>query len=167
MEFYTKVAGVTFSNVGANTENRQRIIAQLSRKGILEHGTELTLRRDPTNLYDSNAVAVIAPDGRQLGFLPRDVAAKASPDIARGTHYKAYVEAVTGGDADSMYGINLKIVKDEVQAAPAIKMVPLKVADEKKRILICPDCGGTVRKLATACPYCGCPIAIILAEQIN
>ena len=155
MEFYAKVAGVTFSNVGSNTENRQRIIAQLSRKGILEHGTELTLRRDPTNPYDPNAVAVIAPDGRQLGFLPRDVAAKASPDMARGARYKGYVEAVTGGDADSMYGINLKIVKEEV------------AANEKKDILICPDCGGTVSKLAAACPYCGCPIAVILAEQTN
>lgn len=124
MEFYTKVAGATFSNTGANTENRQRIIAQLSRKGILERGTELTLRRDPTNPYDANAVAVIAPDGRQLGFLPKDVAAKVSPDMVRGARYKAYVASVTGGDVDALYGINLKIVKEEAQAAPASKKAP-------------------------------------------
>lgn len=144
MEFYAKVAGVTFSNTGTNTENRQRIIAQLSRNGILEHGAELTLRRDPTNPYDSNAVAVIAPDGRQLGFLPRNVAEKASPDMARGARYKAYVAAVTGGDADSMYGINLKIVTEEVQTTPVSEKVPSKDMNKKQDMLILPDCQETV-----------------------
>ena len=144
MEFYAKVAGVTFSNTGTNTENRQRIIAQLSRNGILEHGAELTLRRDPTTPYDSNAVAVIAPDGRQLGFLPRNVAEKASPDMARGARYKAYVAAVTGGDADSMYGINLKIVTEEVQTTPVSEKVPSKDMNKKQAMLILPDCQETV-----------------------
>ena len=113
MEFYTKVAGVTFNNEGRNIENRQRIIAELSRKGVLKEGTELTLRRAPSNRYDSNAVAVLGPDGRQLGFLPRNVAADVSPNMMNGFHYKAFVEAVTGGDAESNYGINLKVVGDD------------------------------------------------------
>lgn len=114
MEFYTKVVGVTFNNEGENTENRQRIIAELSRKGYLNEGTELTLRRDPTNQYDTNAVAVLAPDGRQIGYLSRDVASKVSPDIDTGAHYAAFVEAVTGGDADSVYGVNIKCVRESI-----------------------------------------------------
>ena len=109
MEFYTKVAGVTFNNEGENTQNRQRIIAELVRKGSLKDGTELTLRRDPFNRYDTNAVAVLAPDGRQLGFLPRELAAKVSYNMMHGFYYKAYVSSVTGGNADSVYGINLRI----------------------------------------------------------
>lgn len=132
MEFYTKVAGVTFSNTGMNTENRQRIIARLSRDGILKHGTELTLRRDSANPYDANAVAVLAPDGRQLGFLPREVAAMTSPDMARGARYKAYVEAVTGGDANTLYGINLKIVKEEAHTTPASKTTPFIYSDRRR-----------------------------------
>ena len=109
--FYTKIAGVTFDNVGANTQNRQRIISELCRKGELRAGTELTLKRDPQNPYDTNAVAVIAPDGRQLGFLPREVAGRVSPDIDAGAHYTAFVETITGGDADSLYGVNIKCVR--------------------------------------------------------
>ena len=109
MEFYTKVAGVTFNNEGGDMENRQRIIAELSRKGVLKEGTELTLRRDPSNRYDSNAVAVLGPDGRQLGCLPKELAAKVSPNMEQGFCYRAYVAAVTGGNADSVYGINIKV----------------------------------------------------------
>ena len=72
--FFTKVAGVTFNNTGSNTENRQRIIAELLRKGSLEENAGLDLVREPENPYDPNAIAVIAPDGRQVGFLPQDVA---------------------------------------------------------------------------------------------
>ena len=43
-------------------------------------GATLTLRRDPANPHDPNAVAVLAPDGRQLGWVPRELAA----DVARG-----------------------------------------------------------------------------------
>ena len=43
-------------------------------------GAALTLRRDPANPHDPNAVAVHAPDGRQLGWVPRELAG----DVARG-----------------------------------------------------------------------------------
>ena len=108
--FFTKVAGVTFNNTGSNTENRQRIIAELLRKGSLEENAGLDLVREPENPYDPNAIAVIAPDGRQVGFLPQDVAQTVSPNMENGKHYRAYVASVTGGNADSFYGINLKIV---------------------------------------------------------
>ena len=43
-------------------------------------GAVLTLRRDAANRHDPNAVAVHAPDGGQLGWVPRELA----PDVARG-----------------------------------------------------------------------------------
>ena len=128
--FYTKIVGVTFNNTGTNTQNRQRIIAELLREGKLEKGTELVLKRLPDNPYDSNAVAVLAPDGRQLGFLSRDVAQNVSPLIASGVSYRAFVEAVTGGDADSVYGINIKIVSEGVSS----QSTPTPLGDQKEEI---------------------------------
>ena len=66
LSFYTKVAGVTFNNTGENTENRQRVIRDLTQKGLLNPGQVLHLSPDPSNEYDSNAIKVLGPDGRSL-----------------------------------------------------------------------------------------------------
>ena len=42
-------------------------------------GAALELRRDPANEHDANAIAVHAPGGAQLGWVPREIAA----DLAR------------------------------------------------------------------------------------
>ena len=39
-------------------------------------GGRLVLRRDPDNEHDENAIAVDLPDGRQLGWVPRELAAE-------------------------------------------------------------------------------------------
>ena len=108
MFFYTKVAGVTF-------ENRQRVIAKLERRGLLEEGEGLILKREPFNPYDSNAVAVYASNGEQIGFLPKDIAKEAAPRMDRGVIYRATVVGVTGGDAENVYGVNIKISYDYTQ----------------------------------------------------
>lgn len=103
MEFYAKIAGVTF-------DNRQRLIWRLKREGKLEEGTELILNREPNNPYDRNAVAVLTVDGDHLGYLPKDtVACKLAPKMDNGERYVAYVTAVTGGDVGNAFGINIKI----------------------------------------------------------
>ena len=38
-------------------------------------GSPLTLRREPANEHDPNAVAVLAADGGQAGWVPREIAA--------------------------------------------------------------------------------------------
>lgn len=112
-EFYSKLAGVTFSNKGVNTENRQRIIRDLALEGELKPGTELMIKRMPENPYDSDSVAVFAPDGRQLGFLPNrkenPVATTVSRNLQEGYRYRVFVARVTGGLAGAVYGINIKI----------------------------------------------------------
>ena len=102
MTFYTKIAGVTF-------EGRQRVIADLNRRGALNPGVELILRREPTNPYDQYAVAVFAPSGQQLGYLSKDCARQVSINMASGTRYHAFVGAVTGGDVGCAYGVNIQI----------------------------------------------------------
>ena len=71
--FYTKVAGVSFTNTGANNENRQRIIRDLLSKGLLNVGQELQLVPEPTNVYDRNAIMILAPDKRQIGCNPSNL----------------------------------------------------------------------------------------------
>ena len=109
-EFYTKIAGVNFQNTGANTENRQIIIRQLLMSHRLAPGQELSLEPEFSNPYDCNAIKVMGPDGRQLGYLSRQVAGHLAPQIRQGQSYKARVASVTGGSDGYMYGVNISIV---------------------------------------------------------
>ena len=102
MIFHTKIAGVTFVD-------RQRTVSRLNRCGELDTGTELVLRREPNNQFDHNAIAVFTKSGEQLGYIPRDTAKSMALNMDRGQDYKAYVTALTGGDAGSNYGVNIQI----------------------------------------------------------
>jgi hypothetical protein len=52
-------------------------------------GRPLTLRRDPGNPHDANAVAVETEDGEQLGFVPRELAAELAPQLDAGRPWSA------------------------------------------------------------------------------
>lgn len=108
MIFYTKLVGVTFSNENSG-ENRQYIIRSLYRHGELDEGAELTMKMDPENKFDDHAVAVFAPDGRQIGHLPKQQAYQIFENMKRGVKYRMYVSCVTGGEAGNAYGVNVKI----------------------------------------------------------
>lgn len=61
MEILTSLAGLNFRPASA----KEAVDA-------LNLGDELTLERDPTNEYDSNAVRVIDPaSGEFIGFIPK------------------------------------------------------------------------------------------------
>lgn len=109
MQFHTKLAGVTH-------DGRQAIIRNLYRTGELDNGTELILRREPNNPYDSFAVAVLTLDGQQLGYIAKDTAKQISINMDSGMIYRAYVAAVTGGDAGYVYGVNIRVEYEEAQA---------------------------------------------------
>ena len=99
--FYSKIAGVTF-------DNRQELIEELYDSGQLNVGQQLILVRDRYNRYDNNAVAVMHPSNRQLGFLSKDVASNVAPKMDRGTRYVVEVSGVTGVDN---YGVNIRITE--------------------------------------------------------
>lgn len=52
-------------------------------------GRALSLRRDPANPHDPNAIAVLTPAGAQAGFVPRDVAARLAPQLDAGATWSA------------------------------------------------------------------------------
>jgi HIRAN domain len=53
-------------------------------------GRPLTLRRDPSNEHDPNAIAVLAEE-RQLGWVPRELAVELAPALDRGEAWAAVV----------------------------------------------------------------------------
>jgi len=96
---YTKVVGVTF-------DGRQEAIA------ALRPGDPLQLVREPGNEHDPHAVRVLAPDGRQLGYLRAPLAGRLSPSIDAGARYRATVLTVTGG-GDRSLGVNIFLERDD------------------------------------------------------
>jgi hypothetical protein len=80
----TRIAGVTY-------ENRQSIIADM------EENEHVLLVREPENSFDDNAVSVKRINGRQIGYLPRELAAKVAPRLdAHGKPVSAVVTAILG-----------------------------------------------------------------------
>jgi hypothetical protein len=54
-------------------------------------GRPLELRRDPDNPHDPNAIAVHAPGGPQVGWVPRKLAEELAPDLDAGREVSAVV----------------------------------------------------------------------------
>jgi hypothetical protein len=55
-------------------------------------GARLSLRRDPENPHDPNAIAVETAEGTdQLGWVPREIAAEIAPEIDAGRPWSAVV----------------------------------------------------------------------------
>ena len=96
--FHTKLAGVTF-------EGRQEVL------GRIGAGTVLRLVRQPDNPHDSNACALFDPQGAQVGFLNRRLAATLAPAIDAGAEYDVEVTEVTGGDTGRARGVNVLITR--------------------------------------------------------
>ena len=95
--FFTKVAGVSIGN-------RQEIISKIV------NGTELCIVREKDNSYDPNAVGIYWGQ-YQIGYIPRDVAAKIAPQIDGGQKFRIKVSQITGG-GEKWLGVNVFIEKN-------------------------------------------------------
>lgn len=102
-EIVTKVAGIGQRNPDGSA--RQTIAAKA------RPGDTLTLRREPRNPFDLNAIQVWHRAG-QVGFLNADLAAELAPDMDAGAEFTAEVEEVTGGTRDKPHlGLNIVIIR--------------------------------------------------------
>ena len=99
--FFTKIVGVSFENT--NGVSRQELITELEAVPC-----SLGLRRHYDNPHDENAIAVIDPKGRQLGFLSRYIAQQMAPIIDSGLSVQAHAIQVTGGWPLN-YGVNIQV----------------------------------------------------------
>lgn len=84
--FDGKVAGITHEN--RDGSSRQEAARSL------ETYDELELLPEPHNEYDPNAIALIAPDGRQVGYLESRLASEITRRMKRGGGAKCFVRAV-------------------------------------------------------------------------
>lgn len=95
---YSKIAGITF-------DNRQYYARRCY------PGMRLTLRRNPNNPYDINAVEVRTYDGlTQLGFIPKETAVTIARLMDTGHKLGCYVEQINDSGA-GVLGVNIKIVE--------------------------------------------------------
>ena len=94
--FHTKAVGVSF-------EGRQAVAA------TLVAGDMLQVERRANNAYDTNAMALVASNGRQVGFLRRQIAAVLAPEADSGAVFEARVLGVTGGGVGRSFGVNVQV----------------------------------------------------------
>lgn len=86
--FYSKVAGVTYTN--DNGTSRQAIL------GKCHKGEYLILTHEPVP-QDEYAVKVSRENGEQIGWLNQEVAYEIAPRLDRGGRVEAIIAELTGG----------------------------------------------------------------------
>lgn len=106
--FHSKVAGVTFRNDDGS--DRQDYIRSYCRPG-----SDIILKREPDNPYDSNAVAVwvkgnVLASEVQIGYLKAEVAEEIADYMDGGGVVEAQITEVTGGTRDKpTFGVNISL----------------------------------------------------------
>ena len=93
-----KVVGVTFTN--EDGVSRQSIIKKLAQCDTI------TIRREPTNRYDTNAIMVLTDKG-QVGYIGKDYASILAPMMDAGTQFKATIGET--GEYKGNYYLNIII----------------------------------------------------------
>jgi hypothetical protein len=80
-------AGLIVASVAGAARHHARALAD---EGAVAPGRPLTLRRDPANEHDPNAIAVLPEDGgEQLGWVPREIAVDLAPELDAGRPWAA------------------------------------------------------------------------------
>ena len=119
--FWTNIAGVKYWN--ADGTSRQRVLRELP------PFTPVKFEEEPENLHDPNAVRVCLQDGRQLGYLPREVAGEVMLRRQEGCWHRALIGATklvtatqTGGqvsEGGSYLRIDILVAEAEDYVADA------------------------------------------------
>jgi hypothetical protein len=96
------------------------------RSDAVAPGRPLTLRRDPENPHDPNAIAVHpGGGGEQVGWVPREIAAELAPDLDAGRPWSAVVlREQRASPRDPRSGLTMLLA-----AAPAVE---LRVGDRRR-----------------------------------
>lgn len=104
---YMKAAGVTF-------KDRQGKLWNIRKQ--MNNGEKLTimLRREPSNPYDKNAIAVLAQCGEstaKVGYVPADKALWLAERMDAGLSVRAYKGMLTGGSGRAKtIGLTFEVV---------------------------------------------------------
>lgn len=74
---------------GIHVENRGSVIAAFAREG-----SAVYLRREPDNPHDSNAIRIFLENGADIGFVPREDAARLAPFFDSGCRQDAEITKI-------------------------------------------------------------------------
>lgn len=100
----SKVAGVTHSN-------RQQLLARLTTYQLDQ--ITVSLRRDKANIFDPNAIAVVAAvEGKgsaTVGYIPALAAVKLARLMDVGINLNATLSGIVGGYDGLTYGLRLRV----------------------------------------------------------
>jgi hypothetical protein len=81
-------------------------------------GCSLELRRDPRNVHDRHAVAVLASDGEPVGWVPREIASELAGELdAGGTWSALSLRETRASPRDPRTGLTMLLAR-----APAIEL---------------------------------------------
>ena len=85
-------------------------------------GGALELRRDPGNEHDPDAIAVHAAGGEQLGWVPREIAARLAPELDSGQAWSALaLRESRPSPRDPRSGLTMLLARD---SALELRVVP-------------------------------------------
>lgn len=84
------------SHTNSDGTPRQEIIATLN------VGDEVYLKREPTNPYDGNAIAVVS-DGGMVGYVSKGQAKRLAAAIDAGQDFSVRVRSIAGGTPDKPF----------------------------------------------------------------
>ncbi|MNC20280.1 HIRAN domain protein [compost metagenome] len=87
---------------GVTIGDRQSVIAKLNAQ------TPIFLKRDYSNQYDKNAIAVNAIGGIQLGWIPRQYAEILAPEMDAGVNWHIEIDRVVGNE-ETLRGLSVKL----------------------------------------------------------
>ena len=107
-QIHTKAVGVTYANDDGTS--RQQLLRQIAKN---PQNVNVSLKREPRNRFDSNAVAIQA-NGHVIGHLSRELAADIAPIIDAGGDAFATAIALTGGET---LGMNISIQVEQKSQA--------------------------------------------------
>ena len=96
IDLKTRLAGVTF-------ENRQQAIERFALVNA-----KYQLHRQPENKFDANAIMVTA-NGRDIGFIPKDLAAELAPVMDAGTNLRCHFRFKNVVDPDKPKNVTIRI----------------------------------------------------------
>jgi len=144
--------------------------------GVVSDREEVVLRRQPTNMYDRNAIQVLNIRGQQIGHVPREMASLLAPVMDRfsdGTELR--VEGHIPRGSGNVYSIPVRLQiygqNNPETASPSVSAAPamLQRLGQQLQRTYCTAARGAV-EVVTAPDPMGTPVQEITPEmwrQIN
>jgi len=76
----------------------------------MKAGDKLVLKREPENIYDNNAIAILTNSGQQIGHINRIIAADIASLIDDGNlSVQCEISNITGRENNKNRGCNIKL----------------------------------------------------------